>query len=85
MLDLYILPEYVQPFKSCSSCLCAMCFYFYRGCRACPFCYYLYGAACVKFCDEFVPSMLPWQLREWFEQDRVIKDPNNDIDNFPFK
>lgn len=85
MSELYILPEYMHLFEDCGSCMCAMCFHWFQGCRACPFCFYLGGAACVKFCDDFIPAMLPWQLREWFDQDKVIVDPNSDVDNFPFK
>ncbi len=86
MCDLYVLPEYAQPYSQCASCLCAMCFHWFERCSSCYFCYHLGADKCaVKFCRGFCPAYLPWQLREWFDQDRVIKDPNSDVDNFPFK
>lgn len=76
------------PFKSCLSCLCAMCFKKPYGCHLCPLCYPLDGKACVKFCREFIPNSLEdWQLREWFDQDCVIKKPSDltAAENLSFK
>lgn len=70
----YILAENRQIFDNCEKCLCAMCANFFVGCRACPICYYLKGIAVKKYCRSFCPNCVDWQIKEWYRQDRVIKD-----------
>ncbi len=82
--DFYAEDLTYLPFECCESCLCAMCFHYPGRCRYCYFCYQL-NLNGLKFCTDFVPNMLDRQLREWFNQERVIKDPYNDVENFPFK
>ncbi len=72
--DLYSLPESFHIFKNCEKCLCAMCKYFYVGCRACPFCYYFKGKCSVKFCRFFVPNAANWLVQDWYERNNVT-DP----------
>ncbi len=86
MSELYILPEISQPYSQCASCLCAMCFHWFDRCSSCFYCLHLGADKCVvKFCRGFCPNNLNWQLREWFEQDFVIKNPNDDVANLPLK
>ncbi len=75
MSNLYALAEYSHIFENCAKCLCAMCADFYVGCRACPICYYMKGNAVKKSCRSFCPNGVDWQIKEWYRQDKVIKDP----------
>ncbi len=75
MSNLYALAEYSHIFENCAKCLCAMSADFYVGCRACPICYYMKGNAVKKYCRSFCPNGVDWQIKEWYRQDKVIKDP----------
>ncbi len=75
MSNLYALAEYSHIFENCAKCLCAMCADFYVGFRACPICYYMKGNAVKKYCRSFCPNGVDWQIKEWYRQDKVIKDP----------
>lgn len=80
--DLYLLPESYHVFESCGKCLCAMCkYYYFGGYRACPFCYYLKGAAVVKYCRFFVPNSADLFVQEWYEKNNVTDPPTNPFDD----
>ncbi len=80
--ELYSLPENFHIFENCGKCLCAMCKYFYlSACRACPFCYYLKGAAVVKYCRFFVPNSADWIVQDWYELDNVTYPPIGPFDD----
>lgn len=80
--NLYALPEGYHVFESCGNCLCAMCkYYYFGGCRACPFCYYLKGAAAVKYCRFFVSNSADLFVQEWYEKNNVTDPPTNPFDD----